>query len=761
MLPPLWLLAGVALVTGSVEKVTPVQKVIQLLEDMIATGVKEKQDEEIQFAEYAGWCEHTTKVKKEAIKKGNEMMETLEADIQKFEADADTLAKEIAQLDIDITTWEGDQKSSQRVRDIERKDYEKTHEDYTESMEALDEGIQVLEKQSGDVQQAEGEGPVPQGGADAADAALAQIAKAKMIPSQAKKAITAFLGMNGPDDADDDEALKIVAPEATDVLKNSAADLAVAARNHDVSGADRAVRKSRAALLQITNENDLPVGVQRALNSFIERSAQHESDESGAPEANAYEAQSQGVIDMLQHLYDKFFTEREKLEKTEVDNLHGFKMLAQDLANQLTFAKEAREEKKVAKSKALQQAADSKGDLQDTTTTRDDDIKFLADMTATCEQKASAYEQRQKLRASELEAVNKAIEIMSGSGIAGGSKHLPQLLQKPKKAMHSALVQLRSSNQSPMQAKVAAYLKNQAGKINSRVLSAIAMRVAADPFKKVKKMVKDLIVKLMEEANAEADHKGWCDMELATNEKTRTEKTDLVVNLHAEIDELEASIAKLAQDISVLSGEVAEIDAAVAKATTIRTAEKEKNAVTIKDAEGAQEAVSSAIGVLKDFYASAEQATAFAQTKTKAKQPEVFDEPYKGMGGENGGVIGMMEVIQADFARLESETKSAESEAAKEYSEFMDDARVDKAQKEKDHEYKSKSHQDQSTALEQRKTDLAGTQKELDAALAYYDKLKADCIATVEPYEERVARRKEEIESLQEALRILQGEEVV
>merc|ERR1719161_1156288 len=177
------------------------------------------------------------------------------------------------------------------------------------------------------------------------------------------------------------------------------------------------------------------------------------------------------------------------------------------------------------------------------------------------------------------------------------------------------------------------------------------------------------------------------------------------------------------------------------------------------DAVGAQEAVSSAIGVLKDFYAGAEQATAFAQTK--AKQPEVFDEPYKGMGGENGGVIGMMEVIQADFARLESETKSSESEAAKEYAEFMDDAKVDKAQKEKDYEYKSKSHQDQSTALEQRKTDLAGTQKELDAAVTYYDKLKTDCIATAEPYEERVARRKEEIESLQEALRILQGEEVV
>ena len=60
--------------------------------------------------------------------------------------------------------------------------------------------------------------------------------------------------------------------------------------------------------------------------------------------------------------------------------------------------------------------------------------------------------------------------------------------------------------------------------MNSRVLSALAMRVSKGPLKEVKKMIKDLIAKLMEEANVEAEHKGWCNTELSTNEQTQKEE---------------------------------------------------------------------------------------------------------------------------------------------------------------------------------------------------------------------------------------------
>merc|ERR1712216_157402 len=135
------------------------------------------------------------------------------------------------------------------------------------------------------------------------------------------------------------------------------------------------------------------------------------------------------------------------------------------------------------------------------------------------------------------------------------------------------------------QARVVKYLSARAEQLNSRVLSALATHASDDPFQKVKKMIKDLIVRLMEEANEEAEHKGWCDTELSTNEQTRREKTSAVETLHAGIDELEASIAKLTQEITDLTAEIAAIDKAVAEATEIREAEKAENTQTIKDSQ--------------------------------------------------------------------------------------------------------------------------------------------------------------------------------
>ena len=72
---------------------------------------------EVQFAAYKQFCDDTTTEKQRAIKEATAKMEQLSAAIQKAEADAATLSKEIAGLDEDISVWEGDKKASTEVPD--------------------------------------------------------------------------------------------------------------------------------------------------------------------------------------------------------------------------------------------------------------------------------------------------------------------------------------------------------------------------------------------------------------------------------------------------------------------------------------------------------------------------------------------------------------------------------------------------------------------------------------------------------------------
>ena len=90
-------------------------EVIQLLQGMAEKGKKEKHEEQVQFAAYKQFCDDTTVEKQRAIKEATAKMEQLVAAIQKAEADAATLAKEIAQLDEDISVYEGDKKAATEV----------------------------------------------------------------------------------------------------------------------------------------------------------------------------------------------------------------------------------------------------------------------------------------------------------------------------------------------------------------------------------------------------------------------------------------------------------------------------------------------------------------------------------------------------------------------------------------------------------------------------------------------------------------------
>merc|ERR1719305_1250765 len=94
----------------------------------------------------------------------------------------------------------------------------------------------------------------------------------------------------------------------------------------------------------------------------------------------------------------------------------------------------------------------------------------------------------------------------------------------------------------------------------------------------------------------------------------------------------------------------------------------------------ARAAVSHATAVLKEFYRKAAAATALVQSEAEPKK-NPFQKAYKGMGGESGGVVGILEVIESDFARLQMDTETEEETSDTEFRRFSDASDTDKAGK--------------------------------------------------------------------------------
>merc|ERR1719305_1798855 len=257
-------------------------------------------------------------------------------------------------------------------------------------------------------------------------------------------------------------------------------------------------------------------------------------------------------------------------------------------------------------------------------------------------------------------------------------------------------------------------------------------------------MIDDMITRLLNEANEDAQHEGFCDKEIGKSKVTRNKLSEDIDGLNAAVEDGKATIMMLAEEIATLTKEVADLDASVKEATKIRTEEKATNKVTVEDAKAAQTAVAAATAVLKKFYEKASLATGLLQTdasrpkmgtdewdslanpnyegpaidKGHKEGMQTFGKKYTGQQDEAGGVMAMLEVILSDFSNVEADTKAAEAKAQETYDEFMVDSKRTKATKLKKIEMDEADKAAAELKLQEDTKDMKGTQDEADKAAA-------------------------------------------
>jgi DNA repair exonuclease SbcCD ATPase subunit len=275
-----------------------------------------------------------------------------------------------------------------------------------------------------------------------------------------------------------------------------------------------------------------------------------------------------------------------------------------------------------------------------------------------------------------------------------------------------------------------------------------------DPFEKVKSMIKDMLEKLMQEANKDAEHNAFCESEMTKSTESHASKSADLQKLSDKLAFIASEIERLTDEITDATRELSDMNEAMTAATQIRDSEKTRATQAISDYSSAQSLLKQAVGVLNKFYSTKAIEADTASTEGSA---EVHGE--RNREGLGHGVVAILEIAIQDFADLEAEARQEETKAAKMFKDLMLETRIRTAQYQKDVEFKTREKIKLEGEQARSEADLKSYEKELQAVTEYLAQLKAQCVAKVDPYEVRKARREKELEGLKEALTYLTGDE--
>merc|ERR1719356_1170163 len=446
-----------------------------------------------------------------------------------------------------------------------------------------------------------------------------------------------------------------------------------------------------------------------------------------------------GILTQMKETFEKDLSDAQKTEEQRVKAFEELKKLKEDeiFAGQAQIAKKTEE-----LADTDERLAHAKEDIEDTKASLTADEQFLMDLKEKCQMTDQEWEARQKTRAAEMEAVSKALAILSGDDAHDTFT----------RTFNPAFLQTRLHRYGGRR-QAAELLAAKASKLHSPRLAALATSMKLDAFEKVKKAIDDLVKALQDEMAAEVKKRDWC-IEEFDNNALETQQTEFVKkDVLAKIAALETTIKTLTVEIDTLKAEIAEMEKQLKAASEARDAQNKEFQTTVADQQETQKLLKSALEVLAGFYGKG--TTALVQNK-QGPPPPGFEEYKK--SAASGGVMEMIEQIMLDAKKMEEETRRDEQEAQKAYEDFTKETRRDE-QEAKNAEIVTKSEAKAKAegALVEAKEEREAVLLELEQLSNYNAELHQSCDFTTKNFELRQTARAEEIEALRQAKAILSG----
>jgi len=457
----------------------------------------------------------------------------------------------------------------------------------------------------------------------------------------------------------------------------------------------------------------------------------------------SYAPQSGEIFGILTQMLETFEANLSQSQKEEMENQKAYEDLKAAKEAEIAAGQEQIDKKTSELADTDEKNAQAKEDIEDTKKSLSADEEFLMMLKEKCSMTDKEWEERQKTRQLEMEAVSKALSVLSGD-----DAH--DLFTR---TFNPAFLQV--DRQDSRREQAAKLLSDVAKRLKNPKLSNLAYRVRLDAFTRVKKAIDDMVAQLLKEKEDEIKHKDFCVDEFNTNqlqtEKKEREKKDLI----AKIEDLEMTIKTLAEAIEKLKGEIAEMQVQMKRAGEDREKENKEFQTTVADQRETQKLLKAALNVLQDFYGKKAALVQQKQEPAGPPPPPGF-EAYK-KNAASGGVMKMIEEIVNDAKAMEAEAIRSEEDAQKAYEDFVKETNASIEAKSKEIVNKSEEKAKTETELVETKESKEAVMLELEQLSNYDAELHQSCDFIMKNFDIRQTARDEEIEALKQAKAILSG----